>query len=100
MTWRPQYRNSKFRHVFGKAATKENCYDGVAITCSVHDNHLCAVNPRFLAVITECAGGGAFLETSTKVHRANKVLFLGNLKMLMSTGNSHWNQRQIALWDQ
>ncbi|XP_053357201.1 coronin-2A [Clarias gariepinus] len=255
MTWRPQYRNSKFRHVFGKAATKENCYDGVPITCSVHDNHLCAVNPRFIAVITECAGGGAFLvlstnytgkvdplhprisghkgnvldikwnpfndfciascsedltvkvwdipkhgvlknmtipwkdlhghsrrvgliewhptasnilfstgydyqvmvwnlntpeqviknpvrsislhtdvvlsvsfntdgsliatsckdkkiriidprtgtllqETSTKMHRANKVLFLGNLKMLMSTGNSHWNQRQIALWDQ
>lgn len=61
MTWRPQYRSSKFRHVFGKAATKEYCYDGVPITRSVHDNQLCAVNPRFLAVITECAGGGAFL---------------------------------------
>ncbi|XP_053478195.1 coronin-2A [Ictalurus furcatus] len=255
MTWRPQYRSSKFRHVFGKAATKENCYDGVPITCSVHDNQLCAVNPRFLAVITECAGGGAFLvlsishtgkldphhprisghrgnvldvkwnpfndfciascsedatvkvwdipkhgvlknitipwkelqghsrrvgliewhptasnilfstgydyqvmvwnlnspeqviknpvrsisihtdvvlsmsfntdgsriatsckdkkiriidprtgtllqETSTKIHRASKVMFLGNLKMLLSTGNSRWNHRQIALWDQ
>eukprot|EP00063_Salmo_salar_P075540 XP_014050375.1 PREDICTED: coronin-2A-like [Salmo salar] len=64
MTWRPQYRSSKFRHVFGKAATKENCYDGVPITRSVHDNHFCAVNPRFIAVITECAGGGAFLVLS------------------------------------
>uniref|UniRef100_A0A8C1WFY9 Coronin n=2 Tax=Cyprinus carpio TaxID=7962 RepID=A0A8C1WFY9_CYPCA len=255
MTWRPQYRSSKYRHVFGKPATKENCYDGVPITSSVHDNHLCAVNPRFIAVITECAGGGAFLvlsinhtgkvdphhpkvsghrsnvldikwnpfndfsiascsedttvkiwdipehgvvknitvpwkelqghsrrvgliewhptanniifstgydyqvlvwkldvpeqviknpvrsisvhsdvvlsmsfntdgsrlatsckdkkirvidprsgvllqESNCKTHKASKVLFLGNLKMLLSTGNSHWNHRQIALWDQ
>ncbi|XP_063074430.1 coronin-2A isoform X2 [Engraulis encrasicolus] len=61
MSWRPPYRSSKFRHVFGKAATKEHCYDGVPISKSVQDNHFCAVNPRFLAVITECAGGGAFL---------------------------------------
>uniref|UniRef100_A0A673G032 Coronin n=1 Tax=Sinocyclocheilus rhinocerous TaxID=307959 RepID=A0A673G032_9TELE len=255
MTWRPQYRSSKYRHVFGKPATKENCYDGVPITRSVHDNHLCTVNPRFIAVITECAGGGAFLvlsinhtgkvdphhpkvsghrgnvldikwnpfndfciascsedttvkiwdipehgvlknitvsqkelqghsrrvgliewhptadniifstgydyqvmvwkldvpeqviknpvrsisvhsdvvlsmsfntdgsrlatsckdkkirvidprtgtllqETDCKSHKASKVLFLGNLKMLLSTGNSRWNHRQIALWDQ
>ncbi|KAL4640451.1 coronin-2A [Arapaima gigas] len=71
MTWRPQYRSSKFRHVFGKAATKENCYDGVPITRSVHDNHFCAVNPRFIAVITECAGGGAFLVLS--IHHTGKV---------------------------
>uniref|UniRef100_A0A669B7F0 Coronin n=1 Tax=Oreochromis niloticus TaxID=8128 RepID=A0A669B7F0_ORENI len=62
---------SKFRHVFGKAATKENCYDGVPITRSVQDNSFCAINPRFLAVITECAGGGAFLVLS--VHHTGKV---------------------------
>ncbi|XP_072848002.2 coronin-2A isoform X1 [Pogona vitticeps] len=61
MSWFPQYRSSKFRHVYGKAASKENCYDGVPITQSVHDNHFCAVNPHFIAVVTECAGGGAFL---------------------------------------
>ncbi|XP_041642175.1 coronin-2A isoform X2 [Cheilinus undulatus] len=71
MTWRPQYRSSKFRHVFGKVATKESCYDGVPITRSVQDNNFCAVNPRFLAVITECAGGGAFLVLS--VHHTGKV---------------------------
>lgn len=64
MSWRPQYRSSKFRHVFGKAAAKESCFDGVPITRSVQDNNFCAVNPRFLAVITECAGGGAFLVLS------------------------------------
>ncbi|XP_042127084.1 coronin-2A isoform X1 [Peromyscus maniculatus bairdii] len=61
MSWHPQYRSSKFRHVYGKPASKENCYDSVPITRSVHDNHFCAVNPHFIAVVTECAGGGAFL---------------------------------------
>ncbi|CAI5796848.1 coronin-2A isoform X1 [Podarcis lilfordi] len=61
MSWSPQYRSSKFRHVYGKAASKEKCYDCVPITRSVHDNHFCAVNPHFVAVVTECAGGGAFL---------------------------------------
>ncbi|OXB66114.1 hypothetical protein ASZ78_012457 [Callipepla squamata] len=39
-------------------------------------------------------------EASYKPHRANKVLFLGNMKKLLSTGTSRWNNRQIALWDQ
>lgn len=74
MTWRPQYRSSKYRHVFGKPATKENCYDGVPITRSVHDNHLCAINPHFIAVITECAGGGAFLVLS--IHHVSEMPYL------------------------
>ncbi|NXT69941.1 COR2A protein, partial [Chaetops frenatus] len=61
MSWHPQYRSSKFRHVYGKPASKDKCYDCVPITLNVHDNHFCAVNPCFLAVVTECAGGGAFL---------------------------------------
>ena len=61
MSQHPQYRSSKFRHVFGKPASKENCYDSVPITHSVQDNHFCAVNPHFIAVVTECTGGGAFL---------------------------------------
>ncbi|OCU00724.1 coronin 2A L homeolog isoform X1 [Xenopus laevis] len=61
MSWQPQYRSSKYRHVFGKPANKESCYDCVPITRSVQDNHFCAVNPIFIAVVTECAGGGAFL---------------------------------------
>lgn len=61
MSWHPQYRSSKFRHVYGKVASKDKCYDCVPITRNVHDNHFCAVNPSFIAVVTECAGGGAFL---------------------------------------
>ncbi|NWS74428.1 COR2A protein, partial [Crotophaga sulcirostris] len=61
MSWPTQYRSSKFRHVYGQAASKDKCYDCVPITHNVHDNNFCAVNPCFVAVVTECAGGGTFL---------------------------------------
>uniref|UniRef100_A0A8C6G7V5 Coronin n=1 Tax=Mus spicilegus TaxID=10103 RepID=A0A8C6G7V5_MUSSI len=211
MSWRPQYRSSKFRNVYGKAANREHCFDGIPITKNVHDNHFCAVNARFLAIVTESAGGGSFLvipleqvriweipdgglkrnmteallelhghsrrvglvewhpttnnilfsagydykvliwnldigepvkmidchtdvilcmsfntdgslltttckdkklrvieprsgrvlqEANCKNHRVNRVVFLGNMKRLLTTGVSRWNTRQIALWDQ
>ena len=58
-------RSSKFRHVFGSGAKKELCYEGVRITRNAHDSSCCAVNPRFLAIITEAAGGGSFLVLPT-----------------------------------
>lgn len=41
-----------------------------------------------------------FQEVKYKTHKASKVLILGNMKMLFTTGTSRWNDRQIALWDQ
>ena len=70
MSWHPQYQSSKFRHIFGKSASK-NCYDFVPITHSVPDHHFCAVNPDFIAVMTECTGGGAFLVIP--LHRTGKL---------------------------
>ncbi|XP_010215462.1 PREDICTED: coronin-2B [Tinamus guttatus] len=103
MSWRPQYRSSKFRNVYGKVANREHCFDGIPITKNVHDNHFCAVNARFLAIVTESAGGGSFLVIpleQCKNHRVNRVVFLGSTKRLLTTGVSRWNTRQIALWDQ
>jgi len=54
-------RNSKFRHVFGQGLRKEQCYDNIRITKNSWDSNFCAVNPKFLAIATEAAGGGAFL---------------------------------------
>ena len=39
-------------------------------------------------------------EANCKTHKASKVLILGNMKMLLTSGTSRWNDRQIALWDQ
>lgn len=54
-------RNSKFRHVYGQALKKQDCYDNIRITKSSWDSTFCCVNPKFIAIITEAAGGGAFL---------------------------------------
>ncbi|XP_076438878.1 coronin-1A-like isoform X3 [Babylonia areolata] len=54
-------RSSKFRHVYGSPFRKEQWYENVRITRNAHDSNFCAVNPSFLAVVTESAGGGAFL---------------------------------------
>jgi len=54
-------RQSKFRHVFGQAAKRDQCYDNIRITRSSWDSTFCSVNPKYLAVITEAAGGGSFL---------------------------------------
>ena len=54
-------RSSKFRHVFGSGAKKELCYEGIKVTKNSHDANYCAVNPKFLAVVVESAGGGAFI---------------------------------------
>jgi len=54
-------RKSKFRHVFGKPEKRDQCYDGIRITKTSWESTYCAVNPKFVAIITEAAGGGAFL---------------------------------------
>ncbi|KAI4900037.1 hypothetical protein NFI96_028135 [Prochilodus magdalenae] len=61
MSWRPTYRSSKFRNVYGKVANREHCFEGIPITKNVHDNHFCTVNSKFLAIVTESAGGGSFI---------------------------------------
>lgn len=96
MSWRPQYRSSKFRNVYGKVANREHCFDGIPITKNVHDNHFCAVNARFLAIVTESAGGGSFLviplEQVGTLHvprqgcspRAGRTSLLGLLPLFLS----------------
>lgn len=59
--WFRGVRSSKFRHVYGAPAKRERCYDSIKITKNAHDSQFCAVNPKFVAVVTEVAGGGAFI---------------------------------------
>lgn len=63
-------RSSKFRHVYGSALKREQCYDNIRVSKSSWDSTFCAVNPKFLAIIVESAGGGAFI-----VLPLNKVCF-------------------------
>ena len=59
-------RESKFRHVYGEPFKKENCYDGIPITKNAWDGNYCAVNSKFVAVVLESRGGGAFYVLPTQ----------------------------------
>ncbi|CAF0911838.1 unnamed protein product [Didymodactylos carnosus] len=54
-------RISKFRHVYGSPYREDCCYKNIPITRNAHDGGFCAVNAKFLAVVTETSGGGSFL---------------------------------------
>ncbi|KAI4559599.1 coronin-1A isoform X1 [Ovis aries] len=63
-TWRMSrqvVRSSKFRHVFGQPAKADQCYEDVRVSQNTWDSGFCAVNPKFVALICEASGGGAFL---------------------------------------
>ncbi|XP_042343595.1 coronin-1C-A isoform X1 [Plectropomus leopardus] len=54
-------RQSKFRHVFGQHAKNDQCYDDIRVSRVTWDSSFCAVNPKFVAIIVDASGGGAFL---------------------------------------
>ncbi|KAJ7393880.1 hypothetical protein OS493_003547 [Desmophyllum pertusum] len=55
-------RSSKFKHVFGNPYKKERCYEAIRLSSnSTEGGNLCAVNPKFLAVVVQSSGGGTFL---------------------------------------
>ncbi|XP_069485065.1 coronin-1B [Ambystoma mexicanum] len=61
MSFRKVVRQSKFRHVFGQAVKNDQCYDDIRVSRVTWDSTFCAVNPKFVAIIIEASGGGAFM---------------------------------------
>jgi len=53
-------RSSKYRHVFGTVAKREECFDDLKATRSAWDSNYISANPLFFAVLWESAGGGSF----------------------------------------
>ncbi|TMS01859.1 Coronin-2A, partial [Larimichthys crocea] len=64
--------------------------DGSRLAVTSKDRRVRVLDPRT---------GKILQVSSSKSHRASKVLYIGGLKMLLSTGSSPWNHRQIVLWD-
>ncbi|XP_037647871.1 coronin-1A [Sebastes umbrosus] len=54
-------RTSKFRHVFGQGLKADQCYDDIRISQMTWDSNFCSVNPKFVAMIVDASGGGAFM---------------------------------------
>lgn len=64
-------RQSKVRHVYAKPEKRDQCFDGVRVTKVTWDSLFCAVNEKFVAVITEAAGGGSFIVIP--LHKPGKI---------------------------
>ncbi|NWX05313.1 CORO6 protein, partial [Caloenas nicobarica] len=54
-------RQSKFRHVFGQPVKADQMYEDIRVSKVTWDSCFCAVNPKFVAIIVESGGGGAFI---------------------------------------
>ncbi|XP_078600315.1 coronin-6-like [Branchiostoma floridae x Branchiostoma japonicum] len=92
-------RQSKFRHVFGAAMKKDSHYEGIPVTRNSFDSTFCAVNPKFLAIVTEAAGGGSFLVLPIeKVGRVpdNPPIVTGHRDAVLDIQWSPWNDNMIA----
>jgi len=53
-------RSSKYRHVFGQAVKKEECYDELKCTRNAWDSNYVCANPSYFGIIWEAGGGGSF----------------------------------------
>ncbi|XP_069082357.1 coronin-6 isoform X1 [Pleurodeles waltl] len=54
-------RQSKFRHIFGQPLKADQMYEDIRVSKVTWDSSFCAVNPKFVAIIVESGGGGAFM---------------------------------------
>ncbi|MBW02066.1 Coronin-1B, partial [Eschrichtius robustus] len=113
--FRKVVRQSKFRHVFGQPVKNDQCYEDIRVSRVTWDSTFCAVNPKFLAVIVEASGGGAFLVLPlSKTGRIDKayptvcghtgpVLDIDwcphNDEVIASGSEDCTVMRQLALWD-
>ncbi|KAI2091384.1 Coronin-like protein crn1 [Ophidiomyces ophidiicola] len=92
-------RSSKYRHVFGRSARKEQCYDNLRISTNAWDTNLVKVNPQYLSVNWETAGGGAFAviplsETGKLPERF--PLFRGHTAVVLDTDWNPFNDSLIT----
>ncbi|KAJ2260450.1 Coronin-like protein crn1 [Coemansia sp. RSA 376] len=53
-------RASKYRHVFGTASKREECYENLRVSINAWDTNYVCANPKYMAVNWNAGGGGAF----------------------------------------
>ncbi|KAH3907881.1 coronin [Parastagonospora nodorum] len=92
-------RASKYRHVFGQGAKKEQCYDNLRISKNAWDTNLIKANPEYIAVNWEASGGGAFavIPINEKGRAPDQIpLFRGHTAAVLDTDWSPFNDSLIA----
>lgn len=92
-------RSSKYRHVFGTASKRDQCYDSLRVSPNAWDSNLVKVNPLFISVNWNAGGGGAFavipLDKTGKLP-GNYPLFCGHSAPVLDTDFANFNDHIIA----
>ncbi|EFQ99553.1 coronin-1C [Nannizzia gypsea CBS 118893] len=92
-------RSSKYRHIFGRSTRKDQCYDSLRVSTNAWDTNLLKVNPEFISVNWETAGGGAF--AVIPLHEKGRLperipLFRGHTSVVLDTDWNPFNDSLIA----
>jgi coronin-1B/1C/6 len=91
-------RASKFRHVFGTAAKKEETWDGIKLSKNAWDTNYLDVNSKFIAVCWQTAGGGAIgiLNATTPGKLSDVKLFNGHKAPVLDVAFNPFNEHLVA----
>ncbi|KAI0228674.1 Coronin-like protein crn1 [Massospora cicadina] len=92
-------RPSKYRHVFGTASKRDQCYDNLRVSTTAWDTNLIKANPLFLSINWDAAGGGAFLVVP--LNKPGKLpqrfpLFTGHSGPVLDTDFANFNDYVVA----
>ncbi|CAO3678854.1 unnamed protein product [Umbelopsis ramanniana] len=92
-------RSSKYRHVFGTAAKRDQCYDNLRVTNNAWDSNIVKANSLFISVNWNSSGGGAFVviphDTVGKLPD-NYPLYRGHTAAVLDTDFHPFNDYVIA----
>jgi len=91
-------RSSKYRHVFGTAAKKENTYDGIKPSRSAWDSNKVTSSGKFIGVIWDASGGGALcvLDVNNKGKLGTFPLISGHTAEVLDIEFSPFNDSIIG----
>ncbi|KAJ2792776.1 Coronin-like protein crn1, partial [Coemansia helicoidea] len=92
-------RSSKFRHVYGSAYKREECFENLRVALSAWDTNYVTANPKYVAVNWNAGGGGAFVVVPHALAgklRGEYPLFSAHAGAVLDTAFSPFDDDVIA----
>ncbi|TPX31089.1 hypothetical protein SmJEL517_g05500 [Synchytrium microbalum] len=92
-------RASKYRHVFGTASKRDQCYDNIKVSRSAWDTNLVKANQYFISINLEASGGGAFAvipHSSVGKIGDSMAVYNGHSAAVLDTDFNPFNDHVIA----
>ncbi|KAI8920174.1 hypothetical protein PhCBS80983_g05481 [Powellomyces hirtus] len=92
-------RASKYRHVFGNATKRDQCFDNLKVSRNAWDTNLVKANPLFISINIEASGGGAFAviaHGNTGKLPENLPVYNGHTAAVLDTDFNPFNDHVVA----